>query len=795
MEHRRLAAIPLALLSAFAAVSSCTAQPPPTPKVVAQPTPKETAAPLAIATTPPPPARKPSPPRPPPPVISSPMPGDPAETGLGEARLIASSCNNYQETARKLADERVKQMKADVDQSFRSWHESQPDCWQESRLRAEEERELLKSGGGYGYGSGRAYGVGTGLASLPGGIMVGGMAPTAKADSAGGSVRPSRPAPAPTSAPASRPPMEKPATGAKPKEASAGGPKAAESASGTNNQVVGVDEADIVKTDGRYVYLSMNGALRIVEALNPKVISVTKMPGDAREMFIEGDRAVVYTASGAHGRPCTYAYDCQFAGDGTATRITVFDIADRANPKQVRQIDFSGSLMAARRIGRTIHTVVADNDNQVVASYNTWPDDLDTCGNKEDVVRKKFAALKVENERKIRQNVWFPTVKEKGVETPMCGGLLETAIKDGQAFTTIASFDMFDDKTPAVTATIQSRPGAVFASANTLYMSVVHQKNASKGRWYSFYPTVTEVSEIHAFRIGESPKATQYMGSGIVPGHVLNQFSMDEWYGYLRVATSKGRVPDPNVHSVLSILAPGKNGNLVRVGAIDKIAPGEDIRAVRFDEDRGYIVTFKKTDPLFVMDLYDPSKPAILGELKIPGFSTYIHRIDPDHLLSIGFDANDHGSFAYFDGVILQLFDVSKPTDPQLIHKEKIGTRGSSSEAATNHLAFNYFADRGLLAIPMTVCDGGSDGAYGTKLAFSGLLVYNVDLDKGFTKLGGVDHGKRGANCGTWWSNANSLVKRSIFLDDLVYSIATDRLKVQRMESFGTDLADIALMP
>jgi uncharacterized secreted protein with C-terminal beta-propeller domain len=149
-----------------------------------------------------------------------------------------------------------------------------------------------------------------------------------------------------------------------------------------------------------------------------------------------------------------------------------------------------------------------------------------------------------------------------------------------------------------------------------------------------------------------------------------------------------------------------------------------------------------------------------------------MHRIDPDHLLSIGFDADDHGSFAYFDGVILQLFDVKEPTDPKLIHKEKIGTRGSSSEAATNHLAFNYFADKGLLAIPMTICEGGGDGRNGHELAFSGLLVYDVSVQR-----------------------ANSAVKRSLFLDELVYSIAADRLKMQRLGHFGTDLADIALEP
>ncbi|MFT3770350.1 MAG: beta-propeller domain-containing protein [Minicystis sp.] len=460
----------------------------------------------------------------------------------------------------------------------------------------------------------------------------------------------------------------------------------------------------------------------------------------------------------------------------------------------VRQVDLSGSLMAARRVGSTVHTVVADGDAPAPV-YSTWPDDLETCGSKESVVRAKFARLKVENERKILASTWFPTIREKGVDKPLCGGLLRTAIGDGQAFTTVVSFDLRDDATPAVTATLQSRPGAVFASGNALYLSVVHQKRAAGKRWYSFYPSVDEVSEIHKFRIGESPRDTRYLGSGVVPGHVLNQFAMDEWYGYLRVATTRGRVPDPRVESVVSVLADGGNGNLVRVGAIEKIAPGEDIRAVRFEGDRGYVVTFKKTDPLFVMDLYHPAQPKILGELKIPGFSTYMHRIDPEHLLSIGFDADDHGSFAYFDGVILQLFDVKDPTDPKLIHKEKIGTRGSSSEAATNHLAFNYFAEKGLLAIPMTICEGGGDGRNGDQLAFSGLLVYDVSVAKGFTRLGGIDHGTKGVSCGTWWSHANSAVKRSIFLDELVYSIATDRLKVQRLGHFGEDLASIALAP
>jgi len=743
--------VTVALLAVACAPPQPPAEPPraaPRPAATAPSSPALTPAPSAKVIVPPP-----SPPRPPPPVVTAAMRGEPEGKSLSEVRLVASSCDDHAKLVRVQADVTVRAMREALTASLRRWTADQAGCWRQLREEARAREEQRYSGlNSFGIGSvgGLAMGSGSGRSAPPQVRM-------------GAASMGSRPA-------------------------------AAKSASGTNNQVVGVDEADLVKTDGRYVYVAMNGALRIVEALNPRLVSTTKLPGKVTDLFLEGDRAVVYTSKGGRGKRCTYGYDCAFAGDGSSTTIVVLDVADRTAPRVVREIELSGSLMAARRIGTTVHTVVADGDSEA-PPYQTWPAGLDTCGNTEAVVRAKFAALALENERHIRATMSFPTLRDRGVDQPLCDGLLKTAIADGQSFTTVASFDLADDKVKVATATLQSRPGAVFASADALYMSVTHARGRRGARWYSFYGGVDEVSDIHKFHLGAKPSDTRYLGSGVVPGHVLNQFAMDEWAGYLRVATTRGRVPNPDVESAVSILAEAQGGNLVRVGAITKIAPGEDIRAVRFDADRGYVVTFKKTDPLFVMDLYEPAKPAILGELKIPGFSTYMHRIDPDHLLSIGFDANDHGDFAYFDGVILQLFDVRVPTEPKLVHKEKIGTRGSSSEAATNHLAFNYFADRGLLAFPMTLCEGGGDGRNGTELAFSGLLVYDVSVEKGFTKLGGVDHGKHGESCSTWWSNATSSVKRSVFLDELVYSIATDRMKVQRLGHFGEDVASIALMP
>ncbi len=224
-------------------------------------------------------------------------------------------------------------------------------------------------------------------------------------------------------------------------------------------------------------------------------------------MFVEGDRAVVYTSSAGAAKRCTYGYDCVFAGDSSSTKVLVLDITNRAEPKVVREIALSGSLVAARRIGNAVHTVVADNDQQR-PPYETWPAGFAMCGTMEPAVRAKFAKLKVDNETKIRANIGsFPTMREKDVTQPLCNGLLRTALRDGQSFTSVVSFDLTNDRTAPTTATIQSRPGAVFASHDALYLSVVHQRqNNVGGRWYSSsYAAVDEASEIHKFAIGESP--------------------------------------------------------------------------------------------------------------------------------------------------------------------------------------------------------------------------------------------------------------------------------------------------
>ncbi|MFH1435424.1 MAG: beta-propeller domain-containing protein [Pseudomonadota bacterium] len=597
----------------------------------------------------------------------------------------------------------------------------------------------------------------------------------------------------------------------------------------TNTQVVGVDEADFIKNDGGYIYILADGRFKIIDAWpaeESRLIASFPVEGDPRSMFVHNDKVVVYSAPGYgseaddpyyRGGECTYGYDCDFTGDGKPLKITVLDITDRTEPLLVRETWFSGSYINSRRIEDAVYTVISFPEI-MFPDLAYWPEGTrsycpDSGLTDKWVVKAAFEKLKAENREKIEGTEvtdWLPGVTDKvytdsGSVTTAdllagCENFFESDIKDGNSLLTIAAFDMMG-LDPMNMSTIIGRPGAVYASHQALYVASRHSSEHGGGWYYDELDTVREVTTIHKFVLDYEAADAAYAVTGVAKGRILNQFSMDEHEGYLRIATTTGHLPGPDVHSTLSVLEQ-KNGRLDVVGQVDNIAPTEDIRSVRFNGNKGFMVTFKKTDPLFVLELSDPENPKIAGELKIPGFSTYMHIMDDNHVLSIGYDADDQGSFAWFTGIQLQIFDVSKLDDPTLIHKEVIGTRGSTSDATTNHMAFNFFAPRDLLAIPMTICEGGSGGGMsGDTMTFSGLMVFRVTVDEGFSELGRVSHADPDAvaqdpyfSCGNWWTNSNSLVKRSVFMEDYVYSVARELIKVNHIDTLGDDLAAIDLV-
>ncbi len=601
----------------------------------------------------------------------------------------------------------------------------------------------------------------------------------------------------------------------------------------TNTQVAGVDEADFLKNDGAYIYILADNKFKIVDAWpaeNAKIISSTEIEGTPKKLFVYENKALIYSSIGNsnasnygyYQTECTYGYDCDFTGDGLMLKITVLDISDKATPKMERETLFSGSYLNSRRINDVVHTAVIFPEIKVEGLVY-WPKNLPRCPEigEDGSIQSDFSSTKI--------RIMFEELKKTNTKTinnlditRLLPSVTDTRYIDGKpnvsknlladckkfyfsqspeskSFLSLVS-QKIDQNQPLFATTIMGKPGAIYANSESLYVATRQYQKYFDAWYFDSNDQISEATTVHKFAFSKDGGGSIYKGSGVVKGRILNQFSMDERNDYLRIATTTGHLPDPNVHSTLLSLKEDRS-KLVVAGEVDDIAPSEDIRSVRFTGDTVFIVTFKKTDPLFAFDFSDPENPVLKGELKIPGYSTYMHLMDETHLLTIGYDAEDQGNFAYFQGIMLQIFDISNLTQLALTHKEVIGTRGTTSDAATNHLAFNYFAPKNLLSLPMVVCEESSGGGdYGDMMTFSGLMVYKVTTDEGFEYLGGIAHeeaeteGNYRNACSNWWTRSNSIVKRSIIMDDYVYSVALDSINIARTDDLNKIISSVKLL-
>ncbi|MEG1774729.1 MAG: beta-propeller domain-containing protein, partial [Oscillospiraceae bacterium] len=275
----------------------------------------------------------------------------------------------------------------------------------------------------------------------------------------------------------------------------------------------------------------------------------------------------------------------------------------------------------------------------------------------------------------------------------------------------------------------------------------------------------------------------KYVSSGMVPGTIDNQFSLDEYNGNLRIATtSYNREKQANVNN-LYILDP----KMKQLGAVENLAEGESIKSVRFMDDTAYVVTFRQTDPLFVIDLSDPKKPVVKGELKIPGFSEYLHPIDENTLVGIGYNTltNRYGN-VMTDGLKLSLFDVSDPTDPTETASLLLGNIGSESEALSNHRAVMWYPEMRLLGFPATLytvrgtsADDPWSGDH--TLAFAGYLVVRVN-DDGFEVVGQLANDQSAQ--GFLRYDLDSSIERGLYIGKTLYTAAPGKLTAYSMDDF-----------
>jgi hypothetical protein len=582
----------------------------------------------------------------------------------------------------------------------------------------------------------------------------------------------------------------------------------------TNNQVAGVDEADFVKNDGNRIFALSGNTLYMARSWPAADLSLQgkiTIEGYPREMFLDGtDKAVVFSSiyqwyplSNAAGASCD-SLNCGFYNANTV-KVTVLDVSNLSQPRVSKEFYLPGHYNSARKIGTSVRLVLSDDFN-LPPNMRWWPEQTVFAPNgRPDAAA--FDKLIVENERLIRQQTlgdWVPaaTVKENGQSLAVphpCGDFARVNAPTRLGTVSVATLNV---ATGGITRTsIIAEPGEIYASQQNLYVATRHW-------WWWPRPGQRDTTYLHKFDIS-NPDAARYVASGTVDGHIVDQFSLDESAsGHLRVATTiASRVADPmnpnnwwgRLETVSRVTVLGQQGRRLAVtGKSEDLAPGERVMSSRFVGDKGFVVTFRQVDPLFTFDLSDPTNPVKLGELKIPGFSSYMHPIDANHLLTIGTYQPEPGPSGQVDwrsrALQLAIFDVSDMRNPKQTHVQLVGTSSSYSEAQHEHKAFNYFAAKKLLAIPFI------DWSYNARSSteywssfVSDLRVYDVDVQRGFTPKGAVSMADlyRRYSYDNWYYYYTPSVRRSVMADDFVYAISDSGLRVAHIGNLSAPIATV----
>jgi hypothetical protein len=457
-----------------------------------------------------------------------------------------------------------------------------------------------------------------------------------------------------------------------PEQVPTAGGDAPDDTSQTNVQEAGVDEPDTVKTDGRTLFALANGTLHAVDARSdaPRLLDALALDDWGAALLLRKGRAFVL-GSGPRG-----------------ARVTEVDVSDPARLRVARTEDFDGYIVDARLTGRTARVVVS-----------SYPD-----------------AIHGAPELRSRPSGWLPTStlrrlrggKRVTSRAVGCRSVRRPRVFSGAGVLSVYTIDLAKGL-PAVDA------DAVFTSGDTVYASHSSLYVATQ-RWDG-----GGMTSIHRFDTSD-PDRTGYGTSGAVPGSLLNQFSLSEHEGILRAATTVGFGPD--AESRVTTLE-RRDGRLVERGGVGGLGRGERIFAVRFIGDVGYVVTFRQVDPLYTLDLADPDRPRVLGELKIPGYSAYLHPLGDDLLLGVGQAATEQGRL---QGLQISLFDVSDLARPQRLQNLVLGERWSSSEVEWDHHAFLWWPATRLAVLPID------------STGFSGAAGFTVDRAAGIAELGRVRH-------------------------------------------------------
>lgn len=524
----------------------------------------------------------------------------------------------------------------------------------------------------------------------------------------------------------------------------------------TNTQVQGVDEADIVKTDGTYIYYLTNEKLTIINTENAsqmKEMSTIKFDETftPEEIFLNNDKIIVIGKRYEYdkterkiGIDEDYLYPNYM--DKTYTSAKLYNVKDKINPTLERTVEVEGDYLTARMIGSNVY--IASNKYMYYAYIcNTYK----STELNEDDFKPHYLDTATSNETKSINFDCIYYIPEF----------------EDTNYLNIVAFNITNNQE----ANVESYLGAgeeIYASKENLYVTKTKYDYERKNK-------TSITTEIYKFNLNNAN--CTFAKTGDVPGSVLNQFSMDECNGYFRIATTDSTSwnSESNTNNLYVL-----NENLETIGKIEGLAKGERIYSVRFMGNRAYMVTFVETDPLFVIDLSNPTTPTVLGELKIPGYSKYLHPYDETHLIGIGEDTEvvnyGYGDRVVTNGMKMAMFDVTDPNNPQELYNVKIGEKGTYSELLYNHKALLFSKEKNIIAFPISI----TENDY--KVTFQGAIVYGVSLEKGFelkTKI---------SNSATDYDRyySRNRVERIIYIKDTLFTLSNGLIKAVDLNTFET---------
>ncbi|MEO1522315.1 MAG: beta-propeller domain-containing protein, partial [Cyanobacteria bacterium J06633_2] len=563
----------------------------------------------------------------------------------------------------------------------------------------------------------------------------------------------------------------------------------------TNTQVDGVDEADLVETDGEFIYQVNGQLLTIVDArqekeldiasqfaLSPSGNDIVSGSTDLRialdfiqpiegwssidGMYLQGDRLTVIASGWSPSITDSDEAASSFFYDPgrSEVHVTVFDIENPFKPKVLETSTLEGALISSRAIGDEVFVVTSDpfhlppplllesSDDGRELSSATLQDDIffpyppisGTYETKDEyLARISGQVLELGLPNITTQNGAGYVVSSGFLTQPT--DVYQPLDERWLQLATLSTFDVGDQHlgVDASTSLPTEWVGEMFVSANYLYLL-----KTTYGRGTS----QTDILQLDL-------ETSELVARGSVPGSIDDQFSVDEHDGYLRVATTTGF--GNRSRNNIYVLEQNQS-SLEIVGQVEGLAPGERIFSTRFRGDHGFVVTFRQVDPLFTLDLSNPRKPKVVGELKVPGFSEYLQVIEDGNrtlILGVGQDADPDTGLV--EGLKVSLFDVTDLKNPKEVDSYLFEGDYTSSEALWDHHAITYSPEHQLLAIPSQFYNLNDFRSETT------LQVFRVDGKKGLTSLGEINH--------------DDWINRSLYIDNTLFAVSQKEISAHRI--------------